>query len=291
MMTTGERDAIISPPHGLHIFNTDERCLNYYDATYQYWACYCDDCKTKIIYLDEDDCSIDFYNDYVLGDPAANYIIVIDTGVVIYSCAIPTQSAIDFSSVPSSMHVKIVNYGTILGLGGWGGSGNVDSLDIECFSSDPTDGTAGFPAIKTKPGVTIQILNHGVVAGGGGGGGGGDRNPSGFGGGGGGGAGGTANYTSPPGHGGGVRFIDGLLCVTIFYASDGTGGTETMGGAGGVGAEGGGTGGNGGGLGQPGQNGTGTNPGIGGAAGKAIEGGSGNSIVNFGAGQSYGGVD
>ena len=32
-LTTAQRNVIVSPPDGLHIFNTDERCLNYYDST------------------------------------------------------------------------------------------------------------------------------------------------------------------------------------------------------------------------------------------------------------------
>ena len=32
-LTTGQRNGIQNPPDGLHIFNTDERCLNYYDLT------------------------------------------------------------------------------------------------------------------------------------------------------------------------------------------------------------------------------------------------------------------
>ncbi len=288
MMTTAQRDAIVSPPHGLHIFNTDEGCLNYYNSTYQFWSCYCDECKATIIHIAENDCSIDFNNEYAPEDPDAKYILVIDTGVIISTCQVNELSAIHFLGVLSPRLIKIFNYGTIEGLGGNGGDGNIISLGGNCninYASE--NGTEGGLAIKTISGVTIQIINHGTNAGGGGGGG-GDGDPSGFGGGGGGGAG--INFCIG-GNGGGERSWNGSSCQLNQLASPRSNGTVIMGGAGGAGASGGGTGGNGGGRAQAGQSGIGQSPGSGGAAGKAISGGSGNTITNMGSGQSFGVVD
>src|SRR5689334_20275196 len=43
-LTTAQRNAIADPPDGLHIYNKDERCLNYYDSSNKIWNCYCADC-------------------------------------------------------------------------------------------------------------------------------------------------------------------------------------------------------------------------------------------------------
>jgi len=281
-MTTAQRNAIVSPPNGLHIFNSDHHCLNYYDAIYQFWDCYCESCAKNIIHISEDTCSINFYNDYYLEDPASEYFIVIDSGVTVSNCG--SYSAMDFYNMTSPAIIKIFNYGTIEGFGGYGGPGSIISMNA-CISSPAGDGNPGGHAIWTKAGVIIEIQNHGIVAGGGGGGGGGDANPSGYGGGGGGGAG----IDAGGGGSGGGTLINN--CVITIIAEDGDDGTDVMGGAGGTGASGGGSGGNGGGRAQPGQNGTGQNPGLGGPAGKAIHGGSGNSITNIGAGQSFGVID
>lgn len=44
-LNTTQRDAIKNPPNGLHIFNTDDRCLNYYDSVMKIWNCYCENCR------------------------------------------------------------------------------------------------------------------------------------------------------------------------------------------------------------------------------------------------------
>lgn len=51
MLTNAQRDAIVNPPDGLHIFNKDERCLNVYDSLFSTWSCYCevDTCKAVLI--------------------------------------------------------------------------------------------------------------------------------------------------------------------------------------------------------------------------------------------------
>src|SRR6476660_9882958 len=48
-LTSAQRDAITNPPNGLHIYNTDEACLNYFDSTNGMWNCYCENDTCKVI--------------------------------------------------------------------------------------------------------------------------------------------------------------------------------------------------------------------------------------------------
>ncbi len=40
-ITTVQRNLISNPPDGLQIYNTDERCFNYYDSLNALWNCFC----------------------------------------------------------------------------------------------------------------------------------------------------------------------------------------------------------------------------------------------------------
>ena len=289
-----QRNAITNPPNGLMIFNTDERCLNYYDSVYHFWNCYCADCQTVVINITEDICNVDFYNQYARYAPAKKYIINISLDVYIYGCN-PGDTALSFRNMPAGVSVTINNNnGAILGGGGKGGNGQVEQGVGGCATSFPIiaqPGQAGGAAIVTKTGVMITVNNYGVIAGGGGGGGGSSKGAtSGYGGGGGGGAG---LVFSTGGPGGGVYTqscgqFGCTPCTPTILAQAGTGGTNLTGGTGGAGYNGGPAGGNGGNRGQAGQNGNLT---TGGTAGKAIGGGSGNSIINISGGQTFGIVD
>jgi hypothetical protein len=292
MLTSAQRNAITNPPDGLHIFNKDEKCLNFYDSVYQSWNCYCvmDTCRVVTINITTDACSIDFYNTYAINYPGVKkFVILINPGVTISNCAI---APISLTSLPSNVSIKIINRGTINGSGGGGGLGATGLSGGAC-NVPASSGSAGGNAIVTKAGVPVTVINYGIIAAGGGGGGGGGRTAVGqFGGGGGGGAG-----LGSAGSGGGETFSlcipgFGCSCSTISQlAQPGIVGLVATGGAGGTGASGGGNGGNGGGRGLAGQNGTGTAAGTGGLAGKAISGGSGNSITNISGGQAFGAVD
>ncbi len=161
-LTNAQRDAITDPPHGLHIFNTEERCLNYYDSVYQVWNCYCDDCKTIIIDIDEDACKVDFYTSYAISRPANKYVINIPNGVTISGCT-AGDSALTFVNMPISANITIHNHGTIAGGGGNGGSGTIEEGCGGLPAIFATSGAAGGYAIATKPGVSISINNYGIV--------------------------------------------------------------------------------------------------------------------------------
>ncbi|MEO6406410.1 MAG: hypothetical protein ABIY51_12060 [Ferruginibacter sp.] len=294
-LSSAQRNAITNPPNGLHIFNTDERCLNYYDSVYTIWNCYCetDTCKTVTIEISDDVANIDFYNTYGNKYPGIKkFVILIKQDVYINSTT--TAPAFNFTTVPNNGNytIKIINNGLIYGIGGVGGRGAAGQVGAVC-SLQANPGTAGGNAIATFPWVKINIINYGIVAGGGGGGGGGGKSAEGqYGGGGGGGAGlafgigGTGGGTTSYG-----TCIPSCVCgISVIIAVSGTTGTNVVGGAGGAGASGGGNGGNGGNPGQAGFNGTGTASGTGGVPGKAISGGTGNSIINIG-GQYFGIVD
>lgn len=283
-LTSAQRDAIVNPADGLHIFNLNDKCLNYYDSAFKAWNCYCqlDTCRVVTIRISNSGSSIDFYTAYADDYPAAKkYVVLIDPGVTITGGA-----GLSFASMPNDASIRIINYGSLIGSGGFGGIGATgQSGSCQRFASA---GGAGGNAITTRFGVVITVENHGLITAGGGGGGGGGRNVAGeYGGGGGGGA---ANGSGGPGGGTTIMII--TSCSTSSsIAQNGTDGLATTGGTGGAGANGGSKGGNGGARGQSGQTGLGTNPGAGGAPGKAISGGLGNSISNVGAGQVIGVVD
>jgi hypothetical protein len=287
-LTSAQRNAINNPAHGLHLFNLNENCLNYYDSLFQIWNCYCeyDTCKVLTFRISANMCGINFYNAYAVNFPSVKKIaVIIDAGVTISGCS---QYAIDFSTIPYNVTVNLINKGSILGAGGSGGMGATGQPGSCLRNANP--GNPGWAAIVTRAGVPIIVSNYGTIAGGGGGGGGGGRNVAGeYGGGGGGGAGVMGGIA---GNGGGTTSMIITSCVTMgSVAQPGTAGQPTTGGSGGAGANGGGNGGNGGGPAQSGQNGTGSGAGAGGSPGKAINGGSGNSIINIAGGISFGLVD
>jgi hypothetical protein len=295
-LTSAQCNAITNPPDGLHIFNTDEHCLNFYDSVYAIWNCYCetDTCKTITIKISDDAVSINFYTDYGSKYPGIKKFVIL-IGEDVYITGTSTGPAIDFTTMPlSNFNIKILNYGLIYGVSGKGGNGAAGQVGTQCdLQAQP--GNAGGPAIKANLGTAIKIINYGIVAGGGGGGGGGGKTALGqYGGGGGGGAG---LPFAPGGLGGGNTdhvniCIPTCVCgITSTIAGNGAAGTNVTPGTGGAGANGGGNGGGGGALGQAGQSGTVTAAREGGAAGKTIYGGSGNSIINIGFGQSFGVVD
>lgn len=289
-MTYSQRNSITAPPHGLHVFNVEERCLNYFDSIYQIWNCYCAACQTAVITINQSVCELDFYNAYAKYTPAKNYIINIPLGVTISGCN-PGDTAMTFRNMPLNTEITIYNRGVIEGGGGAGGNG---ALAAGCIgiSFPATPGLSGGYAIATKNTVPITIYNYGIVAAGGGGGGGSGANPTGYGGGGGGGAGIVAG---PGGAGGGAyQYSGGPVNVCIPHpniASPGMPGTATTGGAGGAGNSGGAPGGNGGNRGQDGFNGAGALSAPGGLAGYAIGGGTDNNIVNLAGGLTFGYVE
>lgn len=305
-LTTAQRDAITNPPDGLHIYNRDEHCLNYYDSLFQVWNCYCenDSCKTVTIIIDQDAAAVNFYSSYASRYPnAKKFVIFISEDVTINGTA--TAAALSFFTMPataaSPLRIKIINYGAIYGIGGDGGRGAAGQVGAVC-SIAAENGKKGGDAIFTNPYVAVTVLNHGLVAGGGGGGGGGGRSAEGqYGGGGGGGAG---LLFSLGGAGGGATSygicIPTCICSVTGgnIAGNGIGGTNVTAGGGGAGAGAigipiGGNAGNGGQLAQQGQAGSGTAAGVGGLPGKALTGSGGNpgnSITNVG-GLSYGVVD
>ncbi len=286
-LTTTQRDAITNPPNGLHIYNSDESCMNFYDSVFATWSCYCemDSCKVVFIRISANATNINFNTAYAVNYSwARKFTILVAEGVSV--------TGIIFTSLPinANYQIKITNRGNIYGQGGTGGngaSGQVGSCGIAA-----TNGNVGGNAIATRSDIKITIDNFGIVAGGGGGGGGGGRVSLGqYGGGGGGGAGGNGGN----GGIGGGNTISSIGCgTTTSIAQGGMNGTAITFGTGGTGASGGGNGGNGGGYALGGQNGSGTSPGTGGAAGKAIAsvGGASNSIINnIGSGQTFGVVE
>ncbi|MES2775780.1 MAG: hypothetical protein V4722_16520 [Bacteroidota bacterium] len=287
-MTTQQRNAITEVPDGLHIFNTDERCLNVFDSVFQIWNCYCDNCKTVVINITTNICKLDFYDAYAKGNPAKNYLINILPGVIVSGC-LPGDTALTFSNMPFSAVITINNKGTIAGSGGSGGDGTLE-LGCSGLSGFASGGRPGGSAIATKAGIPITVKNYGIISGGGGGGGGSGGNPNGVGGGGGGGAG---TVIGPGGLPGGRYVSNTFGCFPSRTGVAGSPGTNISGGPGGIGTSGGAMGGNGGDRGQTGQNGTGnlTFGSYGGAAGKAVTGGTGNLVTNISGGQSYGSVD
>jgi hypothetical protein len=288
-LTTLQRDAISSPPDGLHIYNTDDHCLNYFDSTNSIWNCFCSSCQTVVINITGNACKIDFYDAYAKGLPAKKYLINIPAGITISGCS-AGDTALSFTSMPFNADISINNSGTIAGSGGTGGQGTIE-LGCSTFPAQPsTTGSQGGYAVATKNGITISINNSGIVAGGGGGGGGSGQNViNGFGGGGGGGAG---NAGGSGGAGGGQYQSAFSFCLAKQnLGQPGNAGLSITGGAGGLGVSGGANGGNGGDRGQNGQAGAGNLGGAGGIAGKAIGGGSGNILINVNGGQRFGIVD
>ena len=181
-LNTAQRNAISSPPDGLHVYNTDEHCLNYYDSTIGLWNCYCDNCRTVTINITTDACKVDFYKTYAVFTPARKYLINVAQGVTISGC-LAGDTALTFSTMPYNAEVTIVNRGNISGGGGDGGTGSIEQGCSQLYTY-ATNGKTGGNAVATKAGVQVVINNYGVIAGGGGGGGGSGRLTAGYGGGG-----------------------------------------------------------------------------------------------------------
>ncbi len=311
-MTTMQRDEISNPSNGLHIFNTESQCLEYYDAYIEEWNCYCLECRTKIITITDNVCEVDFFTTYANSFSVPQKYVIIIPDTVLVSACYQGENALDFSGLPVGSQVTIVNHGSIVGGGGNGGNRGIRNNCNGLFSASPQDGMNGGHAIVTSVGVSIHVENHGLVAGAGGGGagGGGDGTCNNyFGGGGGGGAG------HPRGYGGNGYFdpigtADGCSCYWHESNSGSEGSNITdldspdFGGVGGNGvrftgtcssdgSEVGAVGGTGGSLGNPGGESTlcSTIWAVGGDPGKAISGGSGNVITNLGSGMTFGVID
>lgn len=278
-LTTAQRNAISNPPNGLHIFNADDKCLNYYDAVNNFWSCYCQECKTVAINFTTNQCGVNFY-DSIANKPAARYVINVHPGVTISGCA-TGGDAISFTAMTSSAQITINNYGTIAGAGGKGKNGSIKDPDqTSCFYFPPLPENGG-NAILTKTGIVVTVNNYGLLAGGGGGGNSGS-NGAGYGGGGGGGAG---AIVGTGGSGGGYFTLTGIIptCTKNYMGMAGNNGTINGGGTGGAGVSGGSAGSNGGGLGAAAPSGA--------LGGNAIKGGAGNSVTNISGGQYFGVVD
>ena len=217
------------------------------------WNCYCSDCQTVVIDVIDDMCNVDFYNQFAKFAPAKKYVIIIHEDRYIYGCN-PGDTALSFMNMPAGTSIVINNYGYIMGAGGKGGSGKMES---GCHIGIPvyTLPGAGGAAIINKTGVSVLINNYGVVAGGGGGGAGSMGTSTSFGGGGGGGA-GLVFGTGGPG-GGTYTQTCGQLgctpCIPTNFAQPGGNGTNLVGGIGGAGYNGAPAGANGGTKGQAGQ--------------------------------------
>jgi hypothetical protein len=287
-LSSAQRNAIANPPDGLHIYNKDERCLNYYDSVIRVWNCYCetDTCKSLVIRISANANNIDFNAVYATKYPLQRkFVILVEPGVII-------SDGINFINLPLNTvyQIKIANYGGIYGRGGNGGAGSSGQSGSCAIAAG--NGGSGTNAIATRWDVKITIDNFGVIAGGGGGGGGGGRTAAGqYGGGGGGGAG---SFVGTGGTGGGQTISITGCFTSAPLAQNGGPGTTAAGGAGGNGNSGGSNGGPGGGLAQVGQIGAGTSGGAGGQPGKAIAsfGGASNSIINnLGGGQSFGVIE
>ena len=288
-LTSAQRNAIVNPPDGLHLFNTDERCLNFYDSLFQVWNCYCDNDTCHLVTIRiVPGCSINFKTTYAASHVGTTkFVLLINAGDTISGCG---TAAFDFSTVTTSTAVKIINRGVIVGNGGSGGSGATGNTGSCIRNAGP--GSIGGVAIQSGSLVTLTIYNYGLIAGGGGGGGGGGSTGADVYGGGGGA--GSGLYAATGGNGGGTTFSGPFgSCGTINrIAQDGTSATINTVGTGGSGANGGGNGGMGGLLGQPGQSGTGNNAGAAGLPGKAVNGVVGNTvIINLQGGQVIGVVD
>ncbi len=286
-LTTAQRDAIIDPPNGLHIFNVQEKCLNYYDSAFRAWNCYCDSdsCKTVMIRI-MPGCSVDFQSLYASKYPTMRkFVLLIEAGDTICGGSV----SLNFQTLPADFfNIRLINRGVIIGSGGSGGGGSTGQPG-SCYRGASSGGVGG-TAIATRPGVTLKIENFGFIAAGGGGGGGGGGTTNGqYGGGGGGGVGHLGG--SGGGGGGNTLSVFGSCGTTLNIAQNGTAGTITTPGNGGAGSNGG-NGGTGGLLAQAGQPGTGANPGAGGPPGKAVSGLPGSTtIINMGTGQVLGVVD
>lgn len=288
-MTTLQKLAIQNPANGLHVFDTDEKGLSYFDSAYGIWNSYNSEFRISVITITTDVCKLNFFDSIGKYSFSRKFLLIIPDTVIISGCA-TGDTALDLSKMPPG-EITIRNYGIIAGAGGKGGNGTrKNSTSIFCSSYPPLgeNGGRGGSAIATNQNFKVKVMNNGLIAAGGGGGATGSyANPftsSDYGGGGGGGAG------YPGGAGGNAGLYHNSSCINgIITSQPGIIGGGVLGGAGGLQSGAGTAGGNGGGLGQSGLSTSAVF--TGGAAGKAIIGGTGNQIVNIGSGQYIGIVD
>lgn len=165
-----------------------------------------------------------------------SWVVTIVGGVTLGSKS-SSLAALDTGTFPSGSSLKIINNGTIVGLGGNGGNpGYCGETSLELAGP----GGAGGPALRARMAVTV--VNNGKIWGGGGGGGGGGVR--------------SGYCTIGGGGGGGGGALIGIGGNSIFapvgYSGAGDNGTLTKGGNGGVGCETWPAGGTGGDPGQPG---------------------------------------
>lgn len=99
-------------------------------------------------------------------DEYAKLLVTIASGVVVYA----PSTALYALTLDGAYQrgVTLVNNGTIVGMGGAGGTGGVSSF---FGSTQPTAGAAGGPALLVSAAASVE--NNGTIGGGGGGGGGG----------------------------------------------------------------------------------------------------------------------
>jgi hypothetical protein len=306
-MSQSQRNALVNPANGLHIFNTTTGALEYYDSLFNIWSSYCPECAYFTDTLKCTGTDTTYYG-YSLPPTASGYrkiIIVIEPNVMVLGNAGNGAVGINLLPAATGSSIIIKNYGQVIGNGGTGGTGGDISQDAQCIANPAQAGNTGGDAIVSKAGTKLTVHNYGTIAGGGGGGGGGAAGTccgGNTGGGGGGGAGSTGGNNR--GLIGKEYYWNNVIhsCVLgTSLAQYGETGTLTAGGNGGNGGQTGSplfagyAGGNGGGLGQPGQNGQDSfynTGGPGGLPGKAISGNPGNNTVsNSGGGVVYGAVD
>jgi hypothetical protein len=126
-------------------------------------------------------------NGWAKAGTPGKWTVTIPSNVVIGSLSASTP-AFDTGAFPTGSVIKIINNGTIVGVGGNGGQGGFASKDPEmgsCYTpwQVATAGAPGGPALRAL--VPVSIDNKGKIWGGGGGGGGGASQYLGAGGGGG----------------------------------------------------------------------------------------------------------
>ena len=252
-MTVAQRNAIVGPTQGLHIYNTTNNCLNFWNVPSAgcgaagYWDSYC--CPVVNICISSSGNCLDVYA--MAGSIALPRCIniTINAGVTIGGCVggggCGAGAALNCSGFPSGTQITIINNGVIKGKGGNGGNGSRESDGVCAGDIGPNGGQCGGDAILGGAGILMVIINNGTVAGGGGGGGGGAFGCCSAGGGGGGGAG------IPGGVGGAGQCwscVSGFVCGCNRNGCSGGGGNGSAVG----GAAGGGNGNTGAGTGCPG---------------------------------------
>jgi hypothetical protein len=188
-MTKAQRDAIPAPGCGLHVYNTTEQCLNWWDCNQNLWNSYC--CPVTSVVIGS---STSCYNLYVATGSIAIprcISVTVNAGVTISGCGGGAcgGAALDCSGFPSGTRITIINNGSIIGKGGDGGRGGREGDAVCQADICATGGQCGGDAILGASGVILTVINNGTIAGGGGGGGGGAGGGCSAGGGGGGGAG------------------------------------------------------------------------------------------------------